>query len=40
MPADPEAFLTKGSSVFSGRALSSDQLQLIFDWIAEGAQNN
>jgi hypothetical protein len=40
MPADPEAFLTKGSSVFSGKALSPDQLQLIFNWIAEGAQNN
>ncbi len=40
MPADPQAFLTKGSSVFSGNALGSDQLELIFNWIAEGAQNN
>jgi hypothetical protein len=40
MPADPRAFLTKGSSVFSGNALGSDQLELIFNWIAEGAQNN
>jgi len=40
MPADTTEFLTKGSSVFSGKALSQDQLQLIFNWIAEGAQNN
>ncbi len=40
MPADTTALLTKGSSVFSGTALTSDQQQLIYNWIADGAQNN
>ena len=40
MPAEPLELLTKGSAVFSGNPLSQDQLQLIFNWIAEGAQNN
>jgi hypothetical protein len=40
MPADTQEFLKKGTSAFSGTALNSDQLQLIFNWIAEGAQNN
>jgi predicted CxxxxCH...CXXCH cytochrome family protein len=40
MPAETVELLTKGSAVFSGNALTSDQLQLIFNWIAEGAQNN
>jgi hypothetical protein len=40
MPADTTTLLTTQSTVFSGAALSSDQLKLIFNWIAEGAQNN
>ena len=40
MPADTTTLLTTQATVFSGAALSSDQLQLIFNWIAEGAQNN
>ena len=40
MPANPTELLTKGSAVFSGTALSSDQQQLIYDWIADGAQND
>jgi hypothetical protein len=40
MPADPTALLTKGSAVFSGAALTSDQQQLISNWIGEGAQDN
>jgi hypothetical protein len=40
MPADPTALLTKGSAVFSGTALSSDQQMLIYKWIEDGAQND
>jgi hypothetical protein len=40
MPADPVELLIHGSAVFSGNALSPDQVQLIYDWIANGAQNN
>jgi hypothetical protein len=40
MPADPTVLLTKQTSMFSGTALSMDQQQLIFNWIADGAQNN
>jgi hypothetical protein len=40
MPADPTALLTKGSAVFSVAALFSDQVKLIYDWIADGAQND
>lgn len=42
MPADTATFSTNGTSnlTFSGPALSADQLQLIHDWIQEGAQNN
>ncbi|HEY2730343.1 MAG TPA: hypothetical protein VGK52_10405 [Polyangia bacterium] len=40
MPANPTELLTKGSAVFSGTALNSDQVQLIHDWIAGGAQND
>jgi hypothetical protein len=40
MPADPTALLTKGSAVFSGTPLTSAQQQLIYDWIADGAQDN
>jgi hypothetical protein len=40
MPADTTAWLTKQTSVFSGMALSPDQLQLISNWITEGAPNN
>ena len=40
MPADPTAFLTTQTSVFSGDALSPDELKLIYNWIADGAPNN
>src|SRR5450432_2257689 len=42
MPADTTTFSTNGTSnlTFSGTALSADQLQLIYNWIQEGAQNN
>jgi hypothetical protein len=40
MPADQTVLLTKGSAVFSGTPLSSDQQQLIYNWIADGAQDN
>jgi hypothetical protein len=40
MPADRDALLSKGTSVFSGTALSASQQQLIYNWILEGAQNN
>ena len=40
MPADPQTLLTTGTAVFSGTALTADQLQLLHDWIQEGAQNN
>ena len=42
MPADSTAFYTNGTSElkFSGTALSADELQLIHDWIQEGAQDN
>ena len=42
MPADKTTFSTNGTSElkFSGVQLPSDQQQLIYDWIAEGAQNN
>jgi predicted CxxxxCH...CXXCH cytochrome family protein len=40
MPADPTTLLTKGSAVFVGPALSSDEQQLIYNWIKDGAQDN
>jgi hypothetical protein len=42
MPADTRTFSTNGTSnlIFSGTSLPADQLQLIHDWIQEGAQNN
>ena len=42
MPADKTTFSTNGASdvKFSGTPLSADQQQLIYDWIAEGAQND
>ena len=42
MPADSTTFSTNGTSelAFSGAALSADDLQLIHDWIQEGAQDN
>jgi hypothetical protein len=44
MPADPAQLWPSGKTpqavVFSGTALTSDQQQLIYDWIKEGAQNN
>ncbi len=42
MPADKTTFSTNGTSdlKFSGAALPADQQQLIYNWIAEGAQNN
>ena len=40
MPADPTTLLTKGSAVFAGNALSSDEQQLIYNWIKDGAQND
>jgi hypothetical protein len=40
MPANPTVLLTKGSAVFCGTALSSDQQKLIYDWIVDGAQND
>ena len=42
MPADKTTFSTNGTSdlKFSGTPLSADQQQLIYNWIAEGAQNN
>ena len=42
MPADSTTFSTNGTSElkFSGPALSADQLQLVHDWIQQGAQYN
>jgi predicted CxxxxCH...CXXCH cytochrome family protein len=44
MPADPVALWPSGpgapSAVFSGKALSSDDQRLIYNWIKEGAQND
>jgi predicted CxxxxCH...CXXCH cytochrome family protein len=44
MPADPVALWPSGagapSMVFSGKALSSDDQKLIYNWIKEGAQND
>jgi hypothetical protein len=40
MPADTQQLLIKGYSVFSGPPLAADQMQLIHDWIQEGALNN
>jgi len=42
MPADSTTFSTNGTSdlTFSGTALPADQLQLIHDWIQEGALYN
>jgi hypothetical protein len=42
MPADKTTFSTNGTSElkFSGAALPADQLQLIYNWIQEGAQDN
>jgi hypothetical protein len=42
MPADSTTFYTNGTSdlKFSGTALAADDLQLIHDWIQEGAQDN
>jgi hypothetical protein len=42
MPADSAMYSTNGTSdlTFSGPALSSDQQQLIYNWIQEGAQDN
>jgi len=44
MPADPAQLFPLGPGnpqvVFSGKALPSDQRQLIYNWIKEGAQNN
>jgi hypothetical protein len=40
MPADTTGYSTNGTSAlkFSGSELSSDQKQLIYNWIQEGAQ--
>lgn len=42
MPADTSMFYTNGTSElkFSGNALPAEELQLIYNWIAEGAYNN
>ena len=40
MPADINQFLTYGNSVFSGTALIQEDLDLIQNWIKDGAQNN
>jgi hypothetical protein len=42
MPADRTTFSTNGTSAltFSGPPLSPDELQLIYNWIQEGAENN
>ncbi|MGD0673876.1 MAG: hypothetical protein ABSC94_00565 [Polyangiaceae bacterium] len=40
MPADEATLRASGTSTFSGTPLSSDQQQLIYNWIADGAQNN
>jgi hypothetical protein len=42
MPADSATYSTNGTSelTFSGPALPSDQQQLIYNWIQEGAQDN
>jgi hypothetical protein len=44
MPADPSQLFPLGAAnadpVFSGKALSSGDQQLIYDWIKEGAQND
>lgn len=42
MPADSTSFYTNGTSElkFSGTPLSAGELQLIHDWIQEGAQDN
>lgn len=40
MPADPNMLLKNGTAVFSGTPISDDQQQLIYNWIAAGAQNN
>jgi hypothetical protein len=42
MPADSTTFSTNGTSdlKFSGNQLPPDQLQLIHDWIQEGAYDN
>jgi hypothetical protein len=42
MPADSTTYTTNGTSelTFSGPSLPADQLQLIHDWIQEGALYN
>jgi hypothetical protein len=42
MPADSTGFYTNGTSdlKFSGKALSTDAQQLIYNWILEGAPYN
>jgi hypothetical protein len=40
MPADTQKLLIKGYPEFSGTELPADQLQLIRDWIQEGAPND
>ena len=40
MPADTQKMLINGYPEFSGPALPADQMQLIHDWIQEGAQDN
>jgi hypothetical protein len=40
MPADTQQLLTKGYSIFTGPELPADQVQLIRDWIQEGALDN
>ena len=39
MPADTHQLL-RGIPVFSGNAVPTDQVQLIHDWIEQGAQDN
>jgi len=40
MPADPVALTAMGISKFAGQALASDQLELIRNWILDGARDD
>ena len=40
MPSDPTTLETTGTSVFSGTALTTDQQNVIYNWILDGAQDN
>jgi hypothetical protein len=40
MPADVTVLVDTGEAQFSGKPLSTPQLNLLKEWINEGAQNN